>query len=72
MSKMRQYHKAGVRVVWLIYPGLQEVHVYSGEHLDQMTVCSEDRICSAAPALPDFEVSVREVFKKEVETQTGA
>ncbi|MEQ1745587.1 MAG: Uma2 family endonuclease [Saprospiraceae bacterium] len=66
VGKMRQYREAGVQVVWLIYPVQQEVHVYAGAHLDRMTVCTGEQICSAVPVLPDFAVAVREVFKKEV------
>lgn len=65
VDKMRQYREAGVQVVWLIYPAQQEVHVYAGANLDRMTVCTGEKICSAAPVLPDFAVAVREVFKKE-------
>lgn len=65
MNKMRQYREAGVQVVWLIYPSLQEVHVYAGANLDRMTVCTGETLCSAAPVLPDFTVAAREVFRKE-------
>ncbi|MBL7797814.1 MAG: Uma2 family endonuclease [Saprospiraceae bacterium] len=64
VDKMRQYREAGVQVVWLIYPAQQEVHVYAGANLDRMTVCTGEKICSAAPVLPDFAVAVQEVFRK--------
>lgn len=64
---MRQYREGGVQVVWLIYPAQQEVHVYAGANLDRMTVCTEEKICSAAPVLPDFAVAAREIFKKTTE-----
>jgi len=67
VAKMRQYREAGVQVVWLIYPAQQEVHVYAGANLDRMTVCTEDKICSAAPVLPDFTVAAREIFRKEAQ-----
>ncbi|MFN0013314.1 MAG: Uma2 family endonuclease [Saprospiraceae bacterium] len=67
VGKMRQYREAGVQVVWLIYPIQQEVHVYAGPHLDRMTVCTGEKICSAAPVLPDFAVLVREIFEKKAE-----
>lgn len=64
VDKMRQYREAGVQVVWLVYPAQQEVHVYAGAHLDRMTVCIGETICSAAPVLPGFAASVQDVFKK--------
>lgn len=64
VDKMRHYRAAGVRVAWLIYPQPQEIHVYGGSHLTAMTVCTDQDICSAVPALPDFAVPVDDVFKK--------
>jgi len=64
VEKMRDYRKAGVRIVWLIYPSEQEVNVYSGANLENMIVRSGDQICSAAAALPTFECSVNDIFRK--------
>lgn len=63
-DKMSQYRAAGVQVVWHIYPIQQEVHVYSGENLESMTVCAGEKVCSAAPALPEFAFATAEIFKK--------
>lgn len=63
-KKMNNYRNAGVKVVWQIFPDLQTVHVYAGQHLNSMTVCTGQQICSAAPALPDFAMPVSEIFKK--------
>jgi Uma2 family endonuclease len=60
-QKMKNYRDAGVSVIWQIYPELQEVHVYHGEG---STICSGEKICSAAPALPDFALSANDIFKK--------
>ena len=60
-KKMKNYRDAGVKVVWQIYPALKEVHVHIGENA---TVCSGDKICSAAPVLPDFEMPAGNVFIK--------
>ncbi len=62
-DKMEDYRKAGVQVAWHIYPKLKQIHVYSGKNLRHAVVCNEDEICSAAPALPAFQLSVNEVFK---------
>ncbi len=64
VHKMQDYRAAGVGVVWHILPSHQEVHVYAGDHLDQMTVCSGETVCSAAPVLPDFALPVEAIFWK--------
>lgn len=63
VKKMQNYRDAGVRVVWQIYPEAREIHVYSSEGLMEMTVCKGQRICSAAPVLPDFQLSADAVFQ---------
>ncbi len=65
-KKMVNYREAGVKVVWHIFPQLKQVDVYSGTRLSQMTVCDGDQICSAAPALPGFEMSVNAIFYQPV------
>ncbi|MBC7891307.1 MAG: Uma2 family endonuclease, partial [Sphingobacteriaceae bacterium] len=60
-KKLKNYREAGVKVIWQIFPELEEIHVYLGV---QMTICREDDHCSAAPALPAFELSASKVFEK--------
>ena len=62
--KMQDYRAANVQVVWHILPLMQEVHVYAGGDLRQMTVLSGEMICSAVPALPDFEMTVEEILMR--------
>ena len=66
-EKMKLYRRTGVQVVWQIFPDQQEVHVYSGPNLEHMTVCSEDKPCSAAPVLPALVFPAKAVFAKEEE-----
>ncbi|TAK37699.1 MAG: Uma2 family endonuclease [Saprospiraceae bacterium] len=63
VDKMEDYRKAGVQVVWQIYPKIRQIQVYSGKNLRHSTVLIGDEICSAAPVLPAFELAVNEVFK---------
>lgn len=58
--KNQEYFKAGVQVVWQIYPALQQVHVYTA--VDKVTICQGKTVCSGAPVLPDFEVAAAEIF----------
>ena len=63
-ERMQNYRDAGVQVVWHLFPNYEEVHVYSGKNLTSMLVCKADDICSAKPVLPNFEISVNDIFKK--------
>ncbi len=59
-KKITEYFKAGVKVVWNIYPEPQLVYVYTSRK--QVQICMDDDICSAAPVLPEFEVKISEIF----------
>jgi hypothetical protein len=43
-------------VVWVIFPTLKKVEVYRS--LRDISICFDSDICSAAPVLPDFQISV--------------
>lgn len=64
VKKMQDYRAAGVKTVWHIFPEQKEVHIYSGANLDKMLVRRGNKICSAAPGLPEFKIPVGEIFKK--------
>ena len=59
-NKLIEYFKAGVKVVWLIYPDNKTVQVYTS--LKQAQICTDDDICSAKPVLEDFEIKVSDIF----------
>jgi Uma2 family endonuclease len=59
-EKVEEYFKAGVKVVWNIYFEQRVVYVYTGRKT--VKICTDDDICSAAPVLPDYEVSVTQLF----------
>ena len=59
-SKRMEYFKAGVQVLWHVYPENGEVYIYTGRKTVQ--ICSDDDLCSARPALDDFEISVNELL----------
>ena len=60
LAKIGEYYKAGVKIVWLIFPEEKEVHVYSSRR--EVKICIENDICSANPVLPEFEIGVDELF----------
>lgn len=60
-KKMQDYRAAKVKVVWHIYPDLQEVHIFRGE---KMVICAGEEKCSANPVIPGFELSANQIFQK--------
>ena len=58
-KKMQDYRRANIPVIWHIFPEFEEVHVYTGE---DMTICRGDKLCSAAPVLPEFAIPAKEIF----------
>ena len=58
--KALEYMKAGVQVLWQIYPNLRMVHVRTSANNTQLYF--EDDTCTTAPALPDMEIVVDQLF----------
>ena len=59
-EKVAEYFKAGVAVVWHIFPENQVVYVYTSRK--NVVICTDEDVCSAAPALPDFEIMANDLF----------
>ena len=59
-AKLDEYFRAGVQVVWHIFPHSQKVDVYTSP--EQVTICRGKTMCSGAPAMPDFEMAAEELF----------
>lgn len=59
-TKIQEYFENGVQVVWVIFPKLEKVEVLRS--VKDITVCLKDDLCSAAPVLDDFEITVKEIF----------
>ena len=59
-AKMRDYRKAEVKVIWLVFPELQEVHVYRGKGSQ---VCSGEDICSAEEVIEGFRLKAVDLFE---------
>ncbi len=63
-EKIVEYFKAGVKVVWNIYPELEAVYVYTSRR--EVKICIESDVCSAKPVLPEFEIGVDTLFAPEI------
>lgn len=61
-KKLREYFKAGVKVVWQIVPEEQTVYVYTSP--TKVTICEGETICNAAPVVPDFTIAAKDIFIK--------
>ena len=59
-KKIRDYFDAGVQVVWYISPKSKRIHNYTSPK--NVTICADNDVCSAEPALLDFKFEVRELF----------
>lgn len=61
-KKALVYFNAGVRVVWNIFPELQEIHVY--ESATRIHIARGEALCSAEPVIPGFVLSADAVFAR--------
>jgi len=64
-EKMWEYFANDVQVVWHIWPSLRVVKVYVSPI--KATICVDDMVCSAAPALPGFEMTPNQIFHLDAE-----
>ncbi len=62
LIKRHEYFDAGVQVIWWVYPLYKEVYVYTSPKT--VTICTDDDMLSAAPALPELTMTVAELFRK--------
>ena len=59
-QKLKEYFDAGVQVVWHIFPQQQLVYVYKS--VKNVFIASDDDMCTAQPALPDFSIKAKDIF----------
>jgi Uma2 family endonuclease len=60
-DKRKEYFEAGVKVVWVVYPTSQTIHVYNSP--DECRVISENGILDGGAAIPGFQVKVADLFR---------
>jgi len=61
--KVLEYFQAGVQIIWHIYPALNMVRVISSPRLASSFF--DDDAFSAAPVLPDLQLTVSDLFRVE-------
>jgi Uma2 family endonuclease len=64
--KLREYFKAGVRLVWYVDPSKRTVTVYTA--VDRSTVLHEDDFLDGGDVLPGFSLSIRDWFAEAERT----
>ena len=62
--KREEYLAAGVRLVWYVLPEQHEVHVYTADRHDVLTI---DHEISGGDVLPGFTLPLRQLFEKPEE-----
>ena len=62
LIKLHEYFNAGVQVVWWVYPLYKEVYVCTSPKT--VTICTDNDVLSAAPALPELTMTVAEFFRE--------
>ena len=60
-TKLKEYFANGVQVVWQIIPLSETVKVYTS--VKNVQICQGNDVCSAAPALPNFQMTVADILK---------
>ncbi len=61
VQKRHEYFDAGVQVVWWVFPIYKEVFMYTSP--TTITGCQGNDLLTAAPALPDLQMTVAELFR---------
>jgi Uma2 family endonuclease len=60
-DKIAEYFRAGVQVVWVVYPNQSKIHVYSSP-TQPITVLSKDDVLDGGSILPGFRLALSELF----------
>jgi Uma2 family endonuclease len=63
LTKVRTYFEAGSRAVWLIYPNLEVIHVYSS--FTQIRVLTRADILDGGDVIPGFSLPLETLFQGE-------
>jgi Uma2 family endonuclease len=61
-DKVYEYFKAGLKVLWHVFPHNQTVEIYRSPQ--EIEVCSGEQICSAEPVVEGFNIKTQGIFKK--------
>lgn len=60
-KKINEYFQSGSKIVWHIFPELRVVKIYTS--VKSVKICSDKDICDFGDTIPDFKISVEDLFK---------
>lgn len=63
-AKVEEYLRAGVKLVWVVYPDTRSIAVY--ESLQAARVLAVDDTLTGGSVLPGFSCSVRDIFRTPI------
>lgn len=69
LGKVRDYFRAGVRVVWLVYPDLEVIHLF--DSFQQIRVLTVGDDLDGGALIPGFRLPLAELFEGEAEEEAG-
>jgi Uma2 family endonuclease len=69
-SKVRDYFQGGVRVVWLVYPNVEQVHCYTSPTAVRILTRSDE--LTAEPLCSGFRLPLAELFPESVDEPAPA
>jgi len=61
-EKLEEYYKAGVRLVWVVYPGQSKVYAYTST--TEVRVLALGDVLDGGDVLPGLRLPLRELFEK--------
>jgi Uma2 family endonuclease len=67
LAKIDEYFRAGVDLVWVVYPQRNQVYVYQSP--TQITVLGVNDVLEGGTAIPGFRFALAELFSEPAENQ---
>jgi Uma2 family endonuclease len=64
-EKVREYRKVGVTAVWVIYPELSQVYIFSGADPTSFRVLERHDVLEQPDLLPGFRLPLADLFLEE-------
>jgi Uma2 family endonuclease len=61
-EKVEEYYKAGVRLVWVVYPGQSKVYAYTST--TAVRVLAAGDVLEGGDVMPELRLPLREIFEK--------
>ena len=62
-NKVDEYFKAGVKILWQIFPDAQMVQIFSSSK--KMEIMEANDVCSAESVIQGFKLTVNELFQRK-------